>query len=77
VIIIALAGISERQERFAFLQELLGSYQSQELAHLNQRLGKIAHEDALTGIANSRTALIMPPNVNEILPNATKGHCHY
>lgn len=55
MIIIALADISERQERFAFLQELLVSYQSQELAHLNQRLDKIAHEDALTGIANSRS----------------------
>lgn len=55
VVILALAGIAERQERFAFLQELLVSYQSQELAHLNQRLDKIAHEDALTGIANRRS----------------------
>lgn len=55
IVIIALAGISERQERFAFLQELLVSYQSQELASLNQQLDKIAHEDALTGIANRRS----------------------
>jgi PleD family two-component response regulator len=55
IVIIALAGIAERHERFAFLQELLVSYQSQELAHLNQRLDKIAHEDALTGIANRRS----------------------
>ena len=54
-VIIALAGISERQERFAFLQELLVSYQSEELAKLNHRLDKIAHEDALTGIANRRS----------------------
>lgn len=55
VVIVALAGIAERHERFSFLHELLVSYQSQELAHLNQRLDKIAHEDALTGIANRRS----------------------
>jgi len=55
VVIAVLAWISERQERFAFLQELLVSYQSQELTRLNQQLDKIAHEDALTGIANRRS----------------------
>jgi diguanylate cyclase (GGDEF)-like protein len=55
VVITVLAWISERQERFAFLQELLVSYQSQELTRLNQQLDKIAHEDALTHIANRRS----------------------
>lgn len=55
LIVIALAGIAERQERFAFLQELLVNYQTKELAHLNQKLDRIAHEDALTGIANRRS----------------------
>lgn len=55
LVVIALAGIAERQERFAFLQELLVSYQTKELAHLNQKLDRIAHEDALTGIANRRS----------------------
>lgn len=55
VVITVLAGISERQERFAFLQELLVSFQSQELTRLNRQLDKIAHEDALTSIANRRS----------------------
>ncbi len=55
VVITVLAWISERQERFGFLQEMLVSYQSQELTRLNRQLDKIAHEDALTGIANRRS----------------------
>ena len=55
LVIVVLAWIAERQERFGFLQELMVSYQSEELARLNRRLDKIAHEDALTGIANRRS----------------------
>lgn len=55
MVILALAAIMERQERLAFLHERLVNYQANELETLNKQLDKIAHEDALTGIANRRS----------------------
>jgi len=55
IVVIALAGIAERQERFGFLQELMVNHQSKELADLNRQLDRIAHHDALTGIPNRRS----------------------
>ncbi len=51
VIIVALI---ERQERFAFLQELLVAHQTVELDRLNRALDKMSREDPLTGLANRR-----------------------
>lgn len=51
---VALSAISEWHERLAFLQSLLIDYQTEELTRLNDELERIAHEDALTGIANRR-----------------------
>jgi diguanylate cyclase (GGDEF)-like protein len=51
----ALAAISEWHERIAFLQSLLLTHQTEELKKLNEELDHIAHEDALTGIANRRS----------------------
>lgn len=54
-VVIALTAISEWHERLAFLQSLLLDHQSLELSALNKELERIAHEDALTGIANRRS----------------------
>lgn len=54
-VVLALTAISEWHERLAFLQSLLLDHHSQELNKLNQELERIAHEDALTGIANRRS----------------------
>lgn len=53
-VVAALVAISEWHERLAFLQELLLDHHSEKLTLLNQELARIAHEDALTGIANRR-----------------------
>lgn len=55
MVVVALAAISEWHERIAFLQSLLLTHQTEELKHLNEELDHIAHEDALTGIANRRS----------------------
>ena len=54
LVVMALAAISEWHERIAFLQSLLLTHQTEELKHLNEELDQMAHEDALTGIANRR-----------------------
>lgn len=54
-VVIALTAISEWHERLAFLQGLLLDHHSEELIKLNKELERIAHEDALTGIANRRS----------------------
>lgn len=54
-VVLALTTISEWHERLAFLQSLLLDHHSQQLNLLNQELERIAHEDALTGIANRRS----------------------
>ncbi len=55
MVVVALAAISEWHERIAFLQSLLLTHQTEELKYLNEELDHIAHEDALTGIANRRS----------------------
>jgi diguanylate cyclase (GGDEF)-like protein len=55
LVVMALAAISEWHERIAFLQSLLLTHQTEELKKLNEELDHIAHEDALTGIANRRS----------------------
>jgi diguanylate cyclase (GGDEF)-like protein len=54
-VVAALTAISEWHERLAFLQGLLLDHHSEELSKLNKELDRIAHEDALTGIANRRS----------------------
>ncbi|MFO1390846.1 MAG: diguanylate cyclase [Agitococcus sp.] len=54
-VVAALTAISEWHERLAFLQSLLLDHHSEELNLLNKELERIAHEDALTGIANRRS----------------------
>lgn len=54
-VVVALTAIGEWHERLAFLQELLLDHHTQELNTLNKELERIAHEDALTGIANRRS----------------------
>ena len=54
-VVVALTAISEWHERLAFLQGLLLDHHSEELVKLNKELDRIAHEDALTGIANRRS----------------------
>lgn len=49
-----IGAILERQERIGFLQELLLSYEATERERLNKKLEELAHQDALTGLANRR-----------------------
>jgi len=53
-ITLSIVALIERQERFAFLQELLVAHQTVELDRLNRALDKMSREDPLTGLANRR-----------------------
>jgi diguanylate cyclase (GGDEF)-like protein len=54
IVILAIAAVQERQERFGFLQGLLLAYESAERKHLNAVLERLASEDQLTGLPNRR-----------------------
>lgn len=49
-----VAAILERQERISFLQGLLLAHESAERERLNAELERLAHQDALSGLANRR-----------------------
>lgn len=49
-----IGAILERQERISFLQSLLLKYEARERERLNQKLDRMAHHDALSGLANRR-----------------------
>lgn len=51
---LVIVGLMERQERLAFLQELLVAHQTVELDRLNRALDRMAREDPLTGLVNRR-----------------------
>lgn len=53
-ITLIIVGLIERQERLAFLQELLVAHQTVELDRLNRALDKMSREDPLTSLANRR-----------------------
>lgn len=53
-ITLSIVALIERQERFAFLQELLVAHQTVELDRLNRALDKMSREDPLTALANRR-----------------------
>lgn len=49
-----VGAVLERLERISFLQGLLLEHESQERERLNQKLDRMAHQDALSGLANRR-----------------------
>lgn len=49
-----VGAILERQERISFLQGLLLEHESTERERLNRELDRLAHQDALSGLANRR-----------------------
>ena len=49
-----IVGLIERQDRFAFLQEIIVAHQTVELDRLNRALGRVSREDPLTSLANRR-----------------------
>ena len=53
-ITLIIVGLIERQERFAFLQEMLVAHQTVELDRLNRALDRVSREDPLTSLANRR-----------------------
>jgi diguanylate cyclase (GGDEF)-like protein len=54
LITLIIVALIERQERFAFLQELLVAHQTVELDRLNRALDRMSREDPLTTLANRR-----------------------
>jgi diguanylate cyclase (GGDEF)-like protein len=54
IVTLFISAILERQERISFLQGLLLEYESRERARLNDELERMAHQDALSGLANRR-----------------------
>ena len=53
-ITLLIVALIERQDRFAFLQELLVAHQTVELDRLNRALDRMSREDPLTALANRR-----------------------
>ncbi len=53
-ITLIIVGLIERQERFAFLQEMIVAHQTVELDRLNRALDRVSREDPLTSLANRR-----------------------
>ncbi|TQC95640.1 GGDEF domain-containing protein [Moraxellaceae bacterium AER2_44_116] len=49
-----IVGLIERQDRFAFLQEIIVAHQTVELDRLNRALDRVSREDPLTSLANRR-----------------------
>ena len=49
-----IVGLIERQDRFAFLQEMIVAHQTVELDRLNRALDRVSREDPLTSLANRR-----------------------